>query len=279
MHILGFKNDSGQCQAHKSRARYAMLTPAKQSTTLRKTLMEKERLCPSSSNLKVSYAKVENVVKEPKIPMFIKYTMDSGSEENVRRASTIVPKRFTVSVPAGIFLILGTRLETVYLRHAPIKPPAPIKRSFPGSGKESIYLFSLPERVFITLLPINTPIRVRNRLALIFSRAGKKGMAKDWTTNVENVVNAPINPVPNASFPLGPINPMYSVSYIIMPSIKLPRTFTERVPRCASMSSQSKNREIAPRNPPAPIRRTLSMSSCLEGITFHFENHLRFRFF
>ena len=47
-----------------------MLTPARQSATLRKIFRKKEKFCPSSSNLKVSYAKVENVVKEPKIPIF-----------------------------------------------------------------------------------------------------------------------------------------------------------------------------------------------------------------
>lgn len=36
-------------------------------------------------------------------------------------------------------------------------------------------------------------------------------MVKDWTANVENVVNAPLNPVPKASFSFGPINPIYSV--------------------------------------------------------------------
>lgn len=141
MHILGSQSKSGQFQAHKSRARYAMLTPAKQSATLRKILRKNKRFCPSSSNLNVSYAKVEKVVNEPKVPMFKRYTMDSGSEEKVRRASTMVPTRFTVSVPAGMFLILGTRLETAYLRHAPIKPPAPIKKSFPRPGKENTFLF------------------------------------------------------------------------------------------------------------------------------------------
>lgn len=68
-------------------------------------------------------------------------------------------------------------------------------------------------------------------LALRLPRAGIKDMVKEWTANVENVVNAPINQVPKASFPFGLINPIYSVSYIIRPSIKLPNTFTERVHR------------------------------------------------
>lgn len=52
--------------------------------------------------------------------------MDSGSEEKVRSASTMLPKRFTARVPAGIFLIIGTLLETIYRRGAPMKSPTPI---------------------------------------------------------------------------------------------------------------------------------------------------------
>lgn len=52
--------------------------------------------------MKVSYAKVENVVKEPRIPIFTRLNMDLGSEEKVRRASTIVPERFNVRIPVGM---------------------------------------------------------------------------------------------------------------------------------------------------------------------------------
>lgn len=130
----------------------------------------------------------------------------------------------------------------------------------------------------MTLLPKNTLVRVRKRLALMFPRARKKGIVKDWTANVENVVNAPIKPVPKASFPLGLINPIYSVSYIIRPSIKLPSTFTERVPSCASTNSQSKNLQIAPKNPPAPMRNMLSRSLFAKGIISLSKPFLRLRF-
>ena len=81
-----------------------------------------------------------------------------------------------------------------------MKPRHQSKRVFQTETETSFHPFLL-ERAFMTLLPRNTPVRVRKRLALMFPRAGKKGMVKDWTANVENVVNAPINPVPKASFP------------------------------------------------------------------------------
>jgi len=73
----------------------------------------------------------------------------------------------------------------------------------------------------------------------------------------------------------------YSVSYDIrpsikfpsikLPSIKFPSTFTERVSSCASTDSQSKNLQIVPKNPPAPMRKILSGSLSAEGIIFTFK--------
>jgi len=82
-----------------------------------------------------------------------------------------------------------------------MKPPRPSKRVFPGPKLKTSFYPCLLKRAFMTLLPKNTPVRVRKRLALMFPIAGKKVIAKDRTANVENVVNAPINPVPKASFP------------------------------------------------------------------------------
>jgi hypothetical protein len=83
----------------------------------------------------------------------------------------------------------------------------------------------------VTLLPKNTPKRVRNKLKLIFSKARKKGKVKDLTAKVENIVKVSMNPVQKARFTLGLINPIACMLYIIRPSIKLPIIFTKSVPK------------------------------------------------
>jgi hypothetical protein len=155
----------------------------------------------------------------------------------------------------------------LYIAKEPLRNPQPLpKKEFPGLRLETSFQRSWFERDFMTLLPRNIPARVRRRLALIFPKAEKKGRVKDWTANVENVVNAPINPVPKASLPLGLINPVYSASYIIRPSKKLPNTFTERVPICPCTGWQSRNLQIAPKKPPAPTSNILSRSLFAKGI-------------
>ena len=75
---------------------------------------------------------------------------------------------------------------------------------------------------------------VKNTLAKMLAHANKisvsRSKLKVSSENVEKVVKPPQNPTPINNFNVGLINSFSSSPNIIKPRIKLPRTFTVKVP-------------------------------------------------
>jgi len=81
--------------------------------------------CPR--NLKLSKANVENVVNDPRIPIFTRWIL-GFNVENVISERTVLPIMLTRRVPVGSPRISGDKPETKNRNDAPIAPPIPTSR-------------------------------------------------------------------------------------------------------------------------------------------------------
>lgn len=168
-----------------------------------------------------------------------------------------------------MFLTLGTRFETVYLRHAPIKPPAPIKKSFPRPGKENIFLF-LPAWKGLYYTPTHKHAsQGKKHVGAEITQSRDKGHGERLDCKRRKRCKCSHKSGPESKLSFWTYKPdILRVVHYQAEHKTSEYIHRKGTPRCTSMSSQNKNRQIAPRNPPAPMRKILSGSLYVEDIVF-----------
>ncbi len=96
---------------------------------------------------------------------------------------------------------------------------------------------------------------------------------------MEKVVNDPKKPIPNPIRTRGLTYPSNSVSYISIPSAKLPSTLTVSVSKGVAIALDNKNLEIAPKKPPVPTINRLPISLLVNPISIDQDNIYVLSFF
>lgn len=124
----------------------------------------------------------------------------------------------------------------------------------------------------MTLRPKSTATSVRITFVAMLRIASVGAIRQDWTAKVEKVVNEPKKPIPNPIRTRGLIYPWNSVSYISIPSAKLPSTLTVSISKDVTIVLDNKNLEIAPKKPPVPIIDRLVISVPVKPISIDQDN-------